>query len=103
MINGPGEFDGPRTFSLGRKVAESHFTVAISHFATGQLCRWVEFRHWNKLHIVRCGWGSGPIRMAGPGSLSSGFCVTNCNPKRVSAARHCDTSMLPARRGRIDW
>lgn len=54
MIHGPGEFDGPRTFSLGRKVAESRFTVAISHFATGQLRRWVEFKHWNKLHVVRC-------------------------------------------------
>jgi colanic acid/amylovoran biosynthesis glycosyltransferase len=54
MIHGPGEFDGPRTFSLGRKVEQSEFTAAISHFATGQLRRWVSYAHWDKLHVVRC-------------------------------------------------
>ena len=53
MIHGPGEFDGARTFSLGHKVAQSRFTVAISHFATGQRRSWVEFKHWGKLHVVR--------------------------------------------------
>ena len=66
MIHGPGEFDGPRTFSLGEKVAESRFTVAISHFATGQLRRWVDFKHWGKLHVVRCTIGEDFLREIHP-------------------------------------
>lgn len=53
-IHGPGEFDGPRTFSLGAKVTDSLFTVAITSYATAQLRRWVDYRHWNKLNIIRC-------------------------------------------------
>lgn len=53
-IHGPGEFDGPRTFSLGPKVADSLFTVAITSYATAQLRRWVDYKHWNKLNIIHC-------------------------------------------------
>lgn len=53
-IHGPGEFDGPRGFSLGPKVEDSEFTVAISHYGTAQLRRWIGYGHWDKLHVIRC-------------------------------------------------
>lgn len=53
-IHGPGEFDNPRGFSLGPKIEDSEFTVAISHYGTAQLRRWVSYEHWDKLHVIRC-------------------------------------------------
>lgn len=55
QIHGPGEFDGPKSFSLGRKVRGSLFTTAITNYATAQLRRWTDYECWQKLHIVRCG------------------------------------------------
>ena len=53
-VHGPGEFDDPVGYGLGRKVEESTFTAAISHYGTAQLRRWVSHRHWDKLKVVRC-------------------------------------------------
>ena len=53
-IHGPGEFDCPIGYGLGRKVEESSFTAAISHYGTAQLRRWVALEHWAKLDVVRC-------------------------------------------------
>lgn len=53
-IHGPGEFDDPKGYDLGRKVEESTFTAAISHYGTAQLRRWVAHPHWDKLKVVRC-------------------------------------------------
>lgn len=53
-IHGPDEFDAPRGFSLGQKIADAAFVVAISDFCAAQLRRWSEPRHWDKIHIVRC-------------------------------------------------
>ncbi len=71
MIHGPGEFDGPRTFSLGAKVAESEFTAAISYFATGQLRRWVPFEHWSRMHVIRCTIGDDFLKQIHPVDESS--------------------------------
>lgn len=53
-IHGPGEFDAPVGYGLGRKVEESTFTAAISHYGTAQIRRWVSYQHWDKLKVVRC-------------------------------------------------
>lgn len=55
QIHGPGEFDAPRAFSLGAKVADSLFTTAITSYATAQLKRWTSYAHWDKLHVIHCG------------------------------------------------
>ncbi len=54
MIHGPGEFDAPRSFDLGGKVADSLFTTAITSYAKAQLQRWTSYEHWSKVYIVRC-------------------------------------------------
>jgi glycosyltransferase involved in cell wall biosynthesis len=54
-VHGPEEFDKPEFLGLGEKIRRSRFVVAVSSFGRGQLCRWVEPRHWSKIAVVRCG------------------------------------------------
>lgn len=57
-IHGPDEFDSPRAFSLGEKVHDAAFTVAISDFCGAQIRRWSAFDDWNRVHVVHCTVGS---------------------------------------------
>lgn len=54
-VHGPEEFDAPRALSLPDKIARAAFTVAVSQFGRSQLCRWVEYAHWDRLKVVHCG------------------------------------------------
>jgi glycosyltransferase involved in cell wall biosynthesis len=56
-VHGPDEFDAPRAIKLGDKATDAEFVVAISHYCAAQLRRWVCFKQWAKIHIVRCGVG----------------------------------------------
>ena len=53
--HGPDEFVDWGRSSLGLKVAEARFAVAISNFCRVQLARAAGMDHWDKLHIVGCG------------------------------------------------
>jgi glycosyltransferase involved in cell wall biosynthesis len=53
-VHGPDEFDAPMGLSLVAKARESAFTVAISHYASAQLRRWLPFEEWSKIAVVRC-------------------------------------------------
>jgi colanic acid/amylovoran biosynthesis glycosyltransferase len=53
-IHGPTEFDAPVGLSLGAKVADSRFTIAISRYCAAQLRRWVAPDHWPKINVVPC-------------------------------------------------
>ncbi len=53
-IHGPDELDDPAGYLLGRKIGASEFTVAISHYTGAQLRRWVDYREWSKIKVVRC-------------------------------------------------
>ena len=57
-VHGPDEFDSPRAFSLGEKVADASFVCAISDFCASQIMRWSDPRHWSRIHVVRCTVGS---------------------------------------------
>jgi len=54
-VHGPDEFDGPVALSLPGKIADAAFVVAVSHYGSGQLKRWSEWKDWSKIHVVRCG------------------------------------------------
>lgn len=56
-IHGPDELDAPIGFSLGWKMREAAFTVAITHYCSSQLRRWVSYAEWDKIHIVHCSVG----------------------------------------------
>lgn len=53
-VHGPEEFDSPRALSLGTKMANAAFTVAISQFGRSQLCRWAAPADWERLKVVHC-------------------------------------------------
>jgi len=53
-IHGPDEFDSPVMHSLSLKVESAKFVVAISHYCSAQIKRWVSFNEWEKIKIVRC-------------------------------------------------
>lgn len=53
--HGTETFDFPPFIGISDKVANAAFVVAVSDFGKSQLCRWSEFRHWDKIHVVRCG------------------------------------------------
>lgn len=53
-MHGPDEFDAPIALSLGDKVRDAAFTVAISHFASAQLRRWSQPADWPRIAIVHC-------------------------------------------------
>ena len=53
-IHGPDEFDAPIGLSLGAKIQDAAFTVAITDFCASQLRRWVPHAIWGRIHIVHC-------------------------------------------------
>lgn len=53
-VHGPDEFDAPRGFSLGDKIADAAFVVAITDYCSAQLRRWSHWTHWNRIHVVHC-------------------------------------------------
>ena len=53
-IHGPAEFDAAIGFSLGPKIEEARFVIAITDYCGAQLRRWVEPEHWHKIRVVRC-------------------------------------------------
>lgn len=65
--HGPEEFDAPGPLSLGTKVADAAFAVAISSFGRSQLCRWAPVQHWPRIKVVHC--GIEPARFAEPAPL----------------------------------
>ncbi|WP_184562790.1 glycosyltransferase family 4 protein [Sulfitobacter undariae] len=54
-VHGPEEYDAPRALSLGDKIAQSKFTVAITSYGRSQLSRWAGPAHWDKIKVVHCG------------------------------------------------
>ncbi|TPE48521.1 glycosyltransferase [Amaricoccus solimangrovi] len=78
--HGPEEFDRPEALALGRKIAGSAFTVAVSAFGSAQLRRWAPAADWPRIEVVHCGiepghfpapapLPEGPVRLVSIGRL----------------------------------
>lgn len=65
-VHGPDEFDAPIGLSLGSKIADAAFVVAITDFCAGQLRRWADHLHWDKIRVVHCTVGEEFFSMARP-------------------------------------
>jgi glycosyltransferase involved in cell wall biosynthesis len=63
-VHGPEEFDRPELLRLDEKVRRAVFAIAISSFGRAQLCRWIRFEDWPKVHVVRCGLGDDLLEAA---------------------------------------
>jgi len=48
-------FDAPEFQALDEKISRAAFTVGVSQFGRGQLCRWSDPAHWARIHVIRCG------------------------------------------------
>jgi len=53
-VHGPDEFDQTIGLSLGAKVEDSVFTVAITDYCGSQLRRWARYAYWPKIQQVHC-------------------------------------------------
>jgi glycosyltransferase involved in cell wall biosynthesis len=53
-IHGPAELDQTIGFSLGPKIEDAAFVVAITSYCSAQLRRWVDHEHWEKIRVVHC-------------------------------------------------
>src|SRR5690606_16165893 len=53
-VHGPDEFDAPGPLDLAGKIAEAAFVAGVSSFGRGQLMRWSDPSHWDRIHVVRC-------------------------------------------------
>jgi len=69
-VHGPEEFDAPRALSLDLKMERAAFTVGVSQFGRSQLCRWVDAKHWPRLHVVHC--GIEPVKFKNPHASAEG-------------------------------
>lgn len=49
------ELDNPEHISLGEKVRQAAFVVAISSYTRSQLYRLVDYKYWDKVKVIRCG------------------------------------------------
>lgn len=70
-VHGPEEFDAPAALSLGDKIAQAAFVVAVSSFGRSQLCRWADVADWPKVQVVHC--GVEPARFPAPAPLPDGL------------------------------
>ncbi len=65
-VHGPDEFDAPVGLSLASKAADAAFVVAVSHYGSAQLRRWLEPAHWDKIRVVHCAVGDEMFERARP-------------------------------------
>ncbi len=54
-VHGPEEFDKVEAIALSEKINRAAFVVAVSSFGKSQLCRWCNYKHWSKIHVIHCG------------------------------------------------
>lgn len=54
-VHGPEEFDKVQAIALSEKINRAAFVVAVSSFGKSQLCRWCDYEHWTKIHVIHCG------------------------------------------------
>ena len=74
--HGPEEFENVLLMGLTDKIERAAFVAAISNYASSQLFRRCERRHWSKIKLVRCGvddafLGAEPLPMPGTHRLVS--------------------------------
>lgn len=53
-VHGASDLDSPIGSSLGQKMEDAVFVVAISDHCASQLKRWISWESWSKIHVVHC-------------------------------------------------
>jgi colanic acid/amylovoran biosynthesis glycosyltransferase len=65
-VHGAGDLDAPMGYSLGEKMRDAEFVVAISDHCASQLQRWLPWEQWSKIHVVHCTVGEEFFRASRP-------------------------------------
>ncbi|MFW2829077.1 glycosyltransferase family 4 protein [Sphingomonas sp. ID0503] len=73
-VHGPDEFDDPRGLSLGAKIADARYVMAISSYGRSQLMRWSDPADWPKIVVARCGIDAGFITDPTPAPAAPNLC-----------------------------
>ncbi len=83
-IHGPDELDAPIGLSLGAKMLDAAFTVAITDYCASQLRRWIPFDAWKTIHIVHCTVGPDWFSAAAPmlSEADALVCVGRLSPQK---------------------
>lgn len=72
--HGSDIMDRPAQVGLSETVSRAAFVVAVCSFGRGQLFKWIAFRDWSRVHVIRCGlepgYGQAP---SGSGEVSQRF------------------------------
>lgn len=72
--HGPDEFDAPLALDLPGKIADAGFVAGVSSFGCGQLMRWSDPAHWDRIQVVRCAVAPDFLKLDGEGA--SGLSTT---------------------------
>ncbi|TCM20829.1 glycosyltransferase involved in cell wall biosynthesis [Novosphingobium sp. PhB165] len=84
-VHGPDEFDSPLALDLPGKIADAAFVAAVSSFGRGQLMRWSDPEHWNRIQVVHCAPDApffGDIETVPPGDASRFVCVARLSAQK---------------------
>ncbi|HJP68099.1 MAG TPA: glycosyltransferase family 4 protein [Sphingomicrobium sp.] len=86
-MHGISETDYPAGLMLGRKIEAATFVACVSYFGRAQAMRLVQPKHWNKLHIIRCGLPLErlPAHAASPNKATRIICVGRLSPEKGQA------------------
>lgn len=86
-MHGISETDYPAGLMLGRKIEAAQFVACVSWFGRAQGMRLVNPRHWDKMHVVRCGlpFDRLPLREPRDPDTRTIICVGRLSPEKGQA------------------
>jgi glycosyltransferase involved in cell wall biosynthesis len=86
-MHGISETDYPAGLMLGRKIEAANLVVCVSWFGRAQGMRLVAPRHWEKMHVVRCGVPFDRLPLREPNGINSRtlICVGRLSPEKGQA------------------
>jgi len=86
-MHGISETDFPAGIMLGRKIEAADVVACVSYFGRAQGMRLVAPKHWDKMHVVRCGlpFDRLPARAQQSGNARTLICVGRLSPEKGQA------------------
>ena len=86
-MHGISETDFPAGLMLGRKIEAARLVACVSYFGRAQGMRLVAPKHWEKMHVVRCGvpFDRLPLREPEGRNTKTLICVGRLSPEKGQA------------------
>ena len=100
-LHGISETDYPAGMLLREKLERADFVACASYFMRAQAMRQVDFKHWQKMHIVRCGVNIDDMPM--PTAPQRSPALTGNAAERLEPVQIITVGRLSAERGILDY